>query len=221
MDRQSIVVSLLALLGSFLLVSATASAVTINFGYLPGPDGQVGTADDVPYSSSDITSYGGSRTIDNEYATAGVNFTGGPRLGIVGGTLDPDNVFGPGTNTLLNGTPVGGGVAPFSVLFDLPQLQITVDIYAYINSSGTSLPLTYRLLGLTVASETIMDTTPRIQDRYTLNPGVPFDQVDFALTGPSNGGIGIDNLTYVPEPAAAAACLLVGMASLLRRRVGH
>ena len=202
-------------------ITSTLRSFVINFGYRPGPDGMPGSPDDIPYTIADIDNFGGLRLIDDEYAVAGVHFSGAslPYLGIVGGGFDSDNVFGPGTNTVLQSPKIPPNqVVPYSVSFDVIQSSITMDVSANINSLGTSVPLTFRRGGATVGSQTLTGI-PLVAGRFTVAAGVPFDQIDFGVTGPSSGGIFLDNLQYLPEPGWASGLASgLGLLAVVARR---
>ena len=182
--------------------SALGTRYIIDFSGLPGADGIPGTPDDIPFGPGDFD----TRIIDNEYASAGVIFAGMPTPGQIGGGYHPNGTPNTGDNVVLNSWNPTTGIAPASLYFATPQANVTFDLFAYLNASGTSVPVTLRANGsvvgtrlLTNADAIIGGTNPgQLGGRFRIQSSLPFDQLDMGLSQPFGGGYGIDNLNFSP-----------------------
>ncbi|MBI4332384.1 MAG: hypothetical protein HY673_14010, partial [Chloroflexi bacterium] len=205
-------------------IPAQGFPLTIDFSGLPGPDGIPRTPDDIPFTSYDTlsTGPGGARIIDDEYSSVGVRFSGAAGVGAIGGGWNPDGSPNTsGSNLLLEdiiitdeATGATGGIAPTNIHFTHPQTEISFDLLAFINVSGTGAPITLKdALGNVISSRVLTNadvvpgiggTSPtQLAGRFRITSPTPFSEIDFALTNPGNGGFGIDNLTFKvfpPEP---------------------
>jgi hypothetical protein len=103
--------------------------------------------------------------------------------------------------------------APLTVSFDLPQTVIRVNIFAYIERSGTGVPVTLKdASGNTISSfvlhnsETIVplgfNNSQQLAGRFQLSASTPFTTVIFNKTLPNNGGFGIDSLEFLSKEKA-------------------
>lgn len=115
MIRRTLILA--SVLANLLLISAPALAapVSISFETFPGPDGVLGTADDVPsYGSSIIP-------LRDEYASIGLTFNAG--------TLFKDSFFdgNPGNHFLSSTNPVA--------VLSVPVFGISIDSYSYWNAT--------------------------------------------------------------------------------------
>jgi hypothetical protein len=187
---------------------------TVNFFALPGTDGLIGTADDIPFGATDFTTFGGTRDIDFEYQTLGLLISGSngaPRVSLIGGGLDPDGALGnPSNNAVLRGAG-GSGLTQVTLRFTRPQTAVRADLWAAINASGNAAPITLRRGGVVVATDTLTSanalvyngTPTQLSGRWEIAPSLAppgtFDEITFALTLPNNGGLFIDNLAFVAK----------------------
>ena len=205
--------------------SALAARFNIDFSGLPGADGIPGTPDDIPFGFEDFD----TRVIDNEYASAGVTFTGLPTPGQVGGGYNPNGTPNSGTNVVLNGWSPTFQIGPVGVHFANPQTNITFDLFAYLNVSGTSVPVTLRAQGSVVGTRTLTNadaiiggTTPsQLGGRFRIQSGVPFDEMEIGVSQPSGGGFGIDNLNYSQPPLTQSGSIPTNPVVAQRRASSH
>jgi hypothetical protein len=209
----------LMLLGFFVCMAsagiASAAVYTLDFNSRPGPSGIPGAPDQILYQPSDIYNYGGYRDVSQDFAGVGVHFSLNAGIDQIGGGWNPDGTpITTGDNNVLADGNKNYPVAPLDINFDLPQTQVTMDILDYINNSGTSNPVVLKSGGvvvdsftLTAADELFGSSIPsQLAGRFNIDYSGSFDEIDLGLTGPSDGGLAIDNLTFtglaVPEPTS-------------------
>ncbi len=118
--------------------SSFGARYNIDFTGLPGTDDIPGIPDDIPIGPGDF----GSHIIQNKYAPAGVTFAGMPTPNQIGGGYNPDGTPNTGNIVVLNSWNPTPGLEPLSIHFARPQGNVTFDLLAYLNVSGTSVPVT-------------------------------------------------------------------------------
>jgi len=192
-----------ALFVSLSCASAGAATINIDFEHLPGADGVLGTADDVPTASAYLDALG------EKYAAVGVHFSQGSLMQADFFDGNPLNHFVSSTNP----------VATFSV----PVFGISMDSKSFWDATLTA----YDSQGHVLATNTLVNPSAGI-DFYSGTVSVTSATAiaSFAITPPQNGQIlNLDNLALtvadpVPEPEqflmlSAGLALLAGVA---RRR---
>jgi len=132
--RRLIVLTCTSLL--FIGVPAAAGTISINFETLPGPDGVLGTADDIPTANTFLQPLG------NLYTSIGLNFEQGSLL--QGDFFDgnPANHFISSTN------PIGD--------FSIPVFGISIQSHSLWNATLTA----YNAKGEVIATDTLLDAAP-------------------------------------------------------------
>ena len=182
------------------VASAAVAQTTIEFDFTPGPDGILGTGDDVPITNNPA---GGGELVGDEFEPVGISFsTPGIHLNIGCGVGpgDPSNCLGADASSnndfsglLVGEFTLGGGPATVDL--------ITIDV---VNQSLTNL--------------------------YDINGGlIGTFGPDFAYNGPTpvahfESMLNFDairTLTYdglVPEPSTAVLLAIGGLLAFRRRR---
>ena len=163
-------------------LTSDANRVVIDFSSFPGPDGALGTADDLPVELG--------QSLTEEYSSLGLHFNG---LNFID--------FCCGFDFTLGVLVISG---PFSVKFDLLQNEIFFDAKGIIRAFGDTLPIALRdvngdiiaSLDLTNADALPPSTNSILSGHFKISSAVPFSQVDFAATLPNNGGFFFDNLDF-------------------------
>ena len=169
----------------FLTAPAMAAPVSISFETFPGPDGVLGTPDDVPSFDNSI------RPLRDEYASVGLTFTAG--------TLFKDGFFdGNPSNHFLSSTN------PVAVL-SVPVFGISIDSYSYWNATMRA----FNHDGQIIASTTLLNPNAGSQFlRGTLSLTTNERIYGFSIA-PDNPNriLNLDNLVLnvdavaVPEPS--------------------
>lgn len=177
-----------------------AGTLTIDFNHVPGADGMLGTADDVPTPMLGFPTW-----IRDEYAQVGVHFT----LGSMGRSPffdgNPDNVFLTSTNA--------------EAWFEVPVYGISIDSYSNWNATLTA----YDAAGNVVATDRIYSPGNFYRATLSLTSSAPIYRFT-VLPDEPRYILNLDNLSLtvspVPEPAqglllGAGLCVL---AAIARRR---
>lgn len=169
---------------STVLAAATASAATINIDFesMPGADGKLGTADDVPMAPAFVV------PIRDELSAAGLTFTQGSIM--QAGFFD-----GNSQNHFLSSTsPIG--------TFSIPVFGISIESKSYWNARLTA----YGASGNVLATSTI----PPAPDRLTLLSVSTTEAIASFSILPDNPNsiLNLDNMVLtvspVPEPSTWA-----------------
>jgi hypothetical protein len=191
-----------ALAVSLLCSAAGASTINIDFEHLPGVDGVLGTADDVPTANTFIDSLG------EKFAAVGVHFSQGTLFQADFYDGNPLNHFVSSTNP----------IATFSV----PVFGISMDSKSYWNATLTA----YDSLGHVLATNVLLN--PNAGSDFfsgTVNITSSAPIYSFSILPPEQGQIlNLDNLVLttapVPEPEQFMMMLagLVLVAGYARRR---
>jgi hypothetical protein len=198
--KQAMMGAALAL--SVVSASALAGTISVDFEHFPGPDGQLGTADDLPAGNIFL------QPIRDQYASLGLRFTQG--------TLFQSSFYnGDSANHFLSSTqPVAR--------FDLPVLSIGIESYSFWDVILTA----YDAAGNVIGSSTLGNPgagSEFLRGEVGFASGTPI--YGFSVTSTSPDYIlNLDNLRFtvadVPEPQDAAL-FGAGLALLalgLRRR---
>jgi hypothetical protein len=190
--RGAVVALLVSLLCS---AAAGAATISIDFEHLPGADGVLGTADDVPTDNTFMTS------LDEKFAAVGVHFSQGSLLQDSFYDGNPLNHFISSTNP----------IATFSV----PVFGISMDSRSYWTATLTAYDSHGNILAQNVLSNSI--------GTVSVTSAVPI--YSFSILPPQQQQIlNLDNLvlatTPVPEPEQFAMLLagLAFVAGYARRR---
>jgi hypothetical protein len=205
MARIKHVIPGLALALSLASAPALAGTIAIDFEHFPGPDGQLGTADDVSSGNAFLI------PLRDEYVSLGLRFTQASLL--QSGFFDGNQA-----NHFLSSTQP---VAQFSV----PVVGISIQSNSFWDATLTA----YGLDGRAVASTVLANPrsgSAALFGELSLRSNLPI--YGFSVTAPTPSQIlNLDNLRYtvadVPEPQDAAlfgaGLALVGLG--LRRRTGR
>lgn len=174
-----------------LLCSAGAGAATINidFEHLPGADGVLGTADDVPTANTMLDS------LDEKYAAVGLHFSQGTLFQAAFYDGNPLNHFISSTNP----------IATLSV----PVYGISIDSRSFWTATLTGYDAQGNVLAVNV-----LDAAQAANGTLSIVSAVPIYR--FSVLPPqSNEILNLDNLVLttapVPEPSSYAM-LLAGLA---------
>jgi len=193
----------LALALSMASASALAGTISVDFEHFPGPDGQLGTADDVSSGNAFLM------PLRDEYAALGLRFTQA--------TLFQAGFFdGNPTNHFLSSTQP---IAQFS----MPVVGISIQSNSYWDATLTAYGVDGQVVASTVLANPNAGSTPLFGE-LSLSSNLPI--YGFSVTAPTPGQIlNLDNLRFtvaeVPEPQDAALFGAgLGMLGLgLRRRM--
>ncbi|WP_332855548.1 PEP-CTERM sorting domain-containing protein [Duganella sp. S19_KUP01_CR8] len=178
---------------------AGAASITIDFEHLPGADGVLGTADDVPTADTFID------TLDEKYAAIGLHFSQGSLMQFAFFDGNPLNHFISSTN---------------------PIATLSVPVYGISINTRSSWKATltgYDAQGHVLAMD-VLDTPGSFDGRLSISSNVPIYR--FSILPPaSNEILNLDNMVLtttapVPEPSQYAM-LLAGVlltAGWARRR---
>jgi hypothetical protein len=195
----------LALALSMASASALAGTIAVDFEHFPGPDGRLGTADDV--SSGNVF----LMPLRDEYASLGLRFTQA--------TLFQAGFFdGNAANHFLSSTQP---VAQFS----MPVYGISIQSNSFWDATLTAFGIDGQVVASAVLANPNSGSTP-LFGQLSLSSNVPI--YGFSVTAPTTNEIlNLDNLTFtvadVPEPRDAAL-FGAGLAILglsLRRGTGR
>lgn len=164
------------------ILTADNSRVLIDFSSFPGPDGALGTADDLPVELG--------QTVGEQYSSLGIHFSG---INFIDFCCEFDFTLGV---LVISG--------PFSLRFDLPQTEVFFDAKGIILAVGESLPITLRdssgniinSFNLTNADASPPSTNLVLDGHFRISSLVPFSRIDFGATLPNNGGFFFDNLDF-------------------------
>lgn len=185
-----------------LIGTAAASAVEINFEWYPGPDGKLGTADDIPITAPTLF---GAQTeqLTKQFQGEGILFDPDPPVNDKNEILDAATFTTPPEHTPPN-ILASSGSATIEGHFTIPVTEIR----ALIGISGGSDQLTIYDANNNVLGQIVGDD--KTVELKSATPIARFVISPVASTTPA-----IDNLYFVPEPASL---MLLGLALVLRRR---
>ncbi|MFZ6815224.1 PEP-CTERM sorting domain-containing protein [Undibacterium sp. Rencai35W] len=167
----------------FSSAQVNATTITLTFETLPGPDGILGTADDLPTSTDFITS------LSNQYSSVGINFSQGSllRAGFYDG--NPNNHFISSTN------PIG--------TFSVPVFGLSIES----NSFWDAVMTVYNADGKVIAAQTLVNPNAGISffsGLLSLSTAEPIFGFSILPTQ-ANHILNLDNLSInvsdVPEPS--------------------
>jgi hypothetical protein len=166
--------------------NATPYQVSIDFEYFPGPDGLLGTADDIKTPDTFFT------PLTSQYASLGLNFE-------IGALFQFDR----GGNHLLYGTwPIG--------TFSVPVHELNINNGSFWNVFLTG----YDIDGNVIATDASVRETNSLKTRLSITSELPIYRFSLASDGDRSKIIGFDNLSYsvdpteVPEPEAICIFLI-------------
>jgi len=179
-------------------------AEMITFEFYPGPDGMLGTPDDIPISAPMFFTTQTEQLTD-QFASVGILFTPDPPIQDMNEILDGATFFTPPAHT------------PPNLLASNESLTIagrfTIPIYeveALIGiSDGSDRLEIFDAAGASLGSILGDDQT------VTLTSSVPIDH--FVISPVDNTTPAIDNLGFIPEPTTISL-LALGAVTLIRRR---
>ena len=197
--RKALVVALTLALGSF----TAANAAEITFDFWPGPDGELGTPDDIPITAPDLFSQQAEQLTD-QFATVGILFTPDPSIDDKNEILNGRTFTTPPGHTEPN-LLASSGTLTIEGRFTIPIFEVS----ALIGISGGQdeleiFDVNNNSLGSIIGDDVVVMLTSNVAiDRFVISP--------VGSTTPA-----IDNLAFVPEPATLALLALAGLG--LRRR---
>ena len=189
--HRVVAASLVSLLCS---AGAGAASITIDFEHLPGADGVLGTADDLPASDIMIDDVG------EKYAAVGVHFTEGSVFHANFYNGDPNNHF-------LSWQPP-------AATFSVPVYGISLDSHSIWTMTMRAYDVNGNVLATTV-KERPLDSARFYDTTISVTSSVPIYR--FSILPPVSGQIlNLDNMVLtttapVPEPSSYAM-LLAGLA---------
>jgi hypothetical protein len=185
--------------------SVDAQVVTIDFEHFPGPDGQLGTPDDIPIIPNQGWS-GVNPGLTSEFATVGVLFTPDPPFLNQNVVVHPSS--GPDLTNLL-----GSFVNPIQGVFPTPVSRVAVE---FESANG---PLFPDLLEALRADGSVIASTLVNGGPASLQPAEPIYGFRCSWpNGPAPQQVVIDNLSFTTIPAPATPGWLVATAWFGRRR---
>jgi hypothetical protein len=164
---------------------ALADTLTVDFNTIPGADGKLGTADDLPMPANAWPGW-----IREELAPVGIHFTDGSMARDAFFDGNPQNVF-------LSAT------AP-AAYFDMPVYGISIDSFSLWNATLTA----YDVAGNIVATNSIVNETGEFSyATLALTSGTAIHSFSVRADNP-NYIMNLDNLVLtvspVPEPSQFA-----------------
>jgi hypothetical protein len=200
MFKQLLVAAAVALA---LAGTASAETIRIDFETIPGADGKLGTADDMPMPLHNIT------LIRDELAAAGIRFSAG--------TLFQDSFFdgNPSNHFLSSTNPVG--------TFSIPVYGISIESNSYWNATLYA----YDSHGNVLASNRVINDTGT--KHFSVLSLMTTEAIAGFAVQPDNPNyiLNLDNMvltTTAPVPEPASYAMLAGGLALLgwraRRRAG-
>ncbi|MCA9278060.1 MAG: hypothetical protein H6815_04640 [Phycisphaeraceae bacterium] len=179
-------------------LSATAAvagpgAVTINFDVYPGPDGVLGTPDDVPIAAP-TTFNGQAEQLTNQYASVGILFTPSAPINDQNEILDAASFNTPASHTPPN-LLASSGSLPIEATFTTPVIRVS----ALVGISGGADTLeAYDANGTLIAAIQGDDTV------VTIDVGVEIARIRVVATVSTTPAI--DNLTFEVDAGCYADC---------------
>lgn len=179
-----------------------AQAVMINFEWYPGPDGILGTGDDIPITAPTLFS-AQTEQLTKQFQTVGILFTPDPPTDDKNEILDAATFTTPPQHTRPN-ILASSGTLTIEGRFTLPIFEIG----ALIGISGGA-----DRLDIYDASNNLLGSIVGDDQEVVLQTVVPIDR--FVISPVASTTPAIDNLYFIPEPASLA---LLGLGSLALRR---
>ncbi len=209
----SIVVTILSLVA----FQSAAHAVVIDFDFFPGPDGMLGTGDDVPVIAPNVFNDQPEQLTD-QYAALGILFTPDPPVEDKNEILSNDSFGGtlPAESepNLLTTRASAGGI--IEAEFTIPVFEVGALVGLEGGTPGNTLTIFDAL-------DNPLGSVFGINEFVSISSVVPIARFTVTDTVPA-----IDNLTFtvgsgvVPEPSAIAIWGLLGLTitgyTRLRRR---
>jgi len=177
---KKLILSLLLAVCGLAALPASATRITIDFEHTPGPDGILGTADDVPMSNAYMQALG------DQFSSLGLRFTQG--------TLFQSSFFdGNGANHFISSTN------PIAVL-SKPVTGISIESYSYWDATLTA----YGIDGQVIASDRLSNQNAGVEvqrGELSLTSTQPIYGFSVLPDLPSYI-LNLDNLVLTPAEAA-------------------
>ena len=200
--------SAIAFMGAAVLAAtgAGAHATVITFNFYPGPDGLLGTPDDIPIVAPDLFSQQ-TLQLTNEFETLGILFLStGDNMNEI---LNSSSFTTPPAHTPPNLLASSGTLdIEFQFTFDVFEVEALIGI-----SGGSDEMKAYDAMGVLIDSVVGDDVA------VSITSVVPIHTVVISAYGGSTTPA-IDNLTFadIPAPGVISLLALAGLAGARRRR---
>jgi hypothetical protein len=210
-------IPLIALIGVLTAVAAPkpAPAVTITFEAFPGPDGQLGTSDDVPIVAPALFD-DQSQQITTQFASLGIRFLPDPPQHNHSEILNDSSFkrFAGSRPNLLSTSRVIYPFGPLEAEFAVPVRSVRMAIG--LGSIDSARP---NRLEIFDAGGTLLGSVQASDAFVTLD--APVDIARFRVTATlASNQAAIDNITFtpIPEPSAAMTVVALALGMALSRR---
>jgi hypothetical protein len=185
---------------------ASAQTVILNFEFFPGPDGILGTPDDVPIVPNMGWGGGGLPGLTTEFSALGIQFNPNPPF------LNQNVVlrleFVPDTTNLL-----GSFVNPVQGVFVTPVSFVSVE---FVEPGNAMFPNQLEALRADGSTISAVDVGTGHAEISSVEPIYGFRAS--RPSGPVPQECALDNLTYTLVPAPSSALVAIAVLVLLARR---
>lgn len=187
---------LLTILSAAALLAATPSyaqtQVLIDFETTPGPDGLLGTADDVPLTAPSLFS---SQTtqLTTEFSSVGLTFTM-PTTNDANEVLLAQSFSPPGTHSPVNLLAAGSGLV-LGGTFSVPVFEVSALVGITSNgATGADILKIFDAGGISLGTVQGSETT------VTITSAVPIARFEIRDSGAISDVVAIDNFSFVTQP---------------------